>query len=184
LIAVHHTRTATSDDFVDDVSGALGLPGTVDTVIARRRKRTEGAGTLSVTGRDVQEKVYSPTFVDGLWKVEGTDLADAANKVIERKLGQTMRAVLELVNSRSQTTAGDVAANVGIGDSTARQYLRRPADEHRLIARIDTGICGPVTVSQVSPDQDRTGPVSDHRYARQPVAEASAVGIFAHPLRT
>jgi response regulator of citrate/malate metabolism len=61
-----------------------------------------------------------------------------------------MRGVLELVNSRVQTTAADLAANLGIGDSTARQYLRRLADEHRLITRINTGVYGPVTVSQVA----------------------------------
>lgn len=153
VIAVHHTRKAASDDFLDDVSGTLGLVGSVDTVITLKRTRTGDAGTLSVTGRDVEEHVYSLVFDDGIWKVDGTDLAEAANKVTERKLSETMRAVLELVNSRAQTTAADVVANLGGIDSTARQYLRRLADEHGLITRISTGIYESVTVSQVSRDQ-------------------------------
>jgi RecA-family ATPase len=158
VIAVHHTRKAESDDFLDAVSGTLGLAGSVDTVITLRRPRTEGASTLSVTGRDVEEMEYSLIFVDGVWTVDGTDLVDAANKVTERKLSEKMRAVLDLVNSREQTTAADVTANLGITDSTPRQYLRRLSDEHGLIARIGTGTYGPVTVSQVSRDQDGVVP--------------------------
>jgi RecA-family ATPase len=161
VIAVHHTRKGASDDFTDDVSGTLGLVGSFDTVITLKRTRTSDTGTLSVTGRDVEEMVYSLTFVDGVWKADGTNLAAAANKVTERKLSEKMRALLELVNARAQTTAADVAATLGIGDSTARQYLRRLADEHDLIARISTGIYGPVTVSQVSREQDCAGSGDD-----------------------
>jgi RecA-family ATPase len=156
VVAVHHTRKAESSDFLDAVSGTLGLAGSVDTVITLKRTRTEGTGTLSVTGRDVEETVYSLTFVDGIWKADGTNLAAAADNVTEQRLGTKMRAVLELVNSRNQTTAADVAAHLDIIDSTARQDLRRLTDEHRLIARIDTGIYGPVTVSQVSQDPGAT----------------------------
>ncbi|MGH9205020.1 MAG: AAA family ATPase [Acidimicrobiales bacterium] len=162
VLAVHHTRKGASDDFLDDVSGTLGLAGSVDTVITIKRTRNDGAGTLSVTGRDVEEMIYSLTFVDGLWKADGTNLTDAANKVTERKLSEKMRAVLKLVNFRTQTTAADVAANLGISDSTARQYLRRLADEHGLITRISTGIYGPVTVSQVSRDDDRGDSADEH----------------------
>jgi RecA-family ATPase len=155
VVAVHHTRKGASDDFTDDVSGTLGLVGSVDTVITLKRTRTKETGTLSVTGRDVEEMVYSLTFVDGLWRADGTNLAAAANKVTERKLSEKMRAVLELVDTRAQTTAADIVANLGIIDSTARQYLHRLYEEHGLISRISTGIYGPVTVSQVSRDQDR-----------------------------
>ncbi len=157
VIAVHHTRKGESEDFTDDVSGTLGLVGSVDTVITLKRTRIGDASTLSVTGRDVEEKVYALTFVDGVWKADGTDLAAAAQKVAEPKLGEKMGAVLELVNSRTETTAADVVANLGFTDSTARQYLHRLANEHGLITRISTGIYGPVTVSQVSQDHDPAG---------------------------
>ena len=63
VIAVHHTRKGESEDFLDDVSGTLGLAGSVDTVITLKRARNTNTGTLSVTGRDVEEKVYSLSFV-------------------------------------------------------------------------------------------------------------------------
>ena len=155
VIAVHHTRKGSSDDFTDEVSGTLGLVGSVDTVITLKRIRSGNSGTLSVTGRDVEEMVYSLTFVDGLWRADGANLADAANRAAEHKLSEKMRSVLQLVNSRAQTTAADVRDSLGIIESTARQYLHRLAAEHRLISRLSTGIYSPVTVSQVSRDQDR-----------------------------
>jgi AAA domain len=154
VIAVHHTRKGESDDFLDDVSGTHGLGGSFDTVITLKRARTGKAGTLSVTGRDVEEMIYSLTFIDGVWKADGSDLAAAANKVTEHKLGEKMCGVLDLVNVRVETTAADVVAKLGISDSTARQYLGRLADKHGLIDRISTGVYGPVTVSQVSQDHD------------------------------
>jgi RecA-family ATPase len=164
VLAVHHTRKGESNDFLDDVSGTLGLVGSVDTVITLKRVRTGDTGTLSVTGRDVEEMVYSLTFVDGLWKANGANLAAAADKVTEHKLSEKMRAVLELVSSRVRTTAADVAAELGLSDSTARQYLYRLADEHHLITRVATGIYGPVTASQVSREQDR-GESADEQLA-------------------
>jgi RecA-family ATPase len=153
VIAVHHTRKGTSDDFLDDVSGTLGMAGSFDTVITLKRTRNTNAGKLSVTGRDVEEMTYQLCFVDGVWKADGEELAAAAIKATESKLGEKMRKVLELVNSRSQTTAADVVVAMQIRHSTARQYLYRLADEHGLISRLATGAYGPVTVSQVSRDE-------------------------------
>ena len=138
VLAVHHTRKGESDDFLDDVSGTLGLVGSVDTVITLKRKRTDVAATLSVTGRDVDEMVYHVTFVDGKWKADGSDLSDAARKANEGNLGDTMRAVLQLVNARSSTIAADVVDTLGLKEDTSRQYLRRLA-ERGLIERIGTG---------------------------------------------
>ena len=164
VIAVHHTRKGESEDFLDDVSGTLGLAGSVDTVITLKRVRNTNTGTLNVTGRDVEEKVYSLLFVDGVWKADGGELAAAAMKATERKLGEKMRNVLELVDSRSQTTAADVVIHMGIEHSTARQYLHRLANDHGLIARLTTGAYGPVTLSQVSREQDPAGS-GDHEPA-------------------
>jgi AAA domain len=192
VIAVHHTRKGESDDFTDDVSGTLGLVGSVDTVITLKRARTGEAGTLSVTGRDVEEMVYALIFADGVWKADGTDLASAAQKVNERRLGGKMSAVLALVNSRTTTTAADVVADLGFADSTARQYLHRLANEHRLITRVATGTYGPVTVSRVSQDRDPGAPDGeelpgsvDIEQAGVPADEPKVRGWFppGHPKR-
>jgi len=150
VIAVHHNRKGGSDDFLDQVSGTLGLAGSVDTVITLNRERTGTSGTLSVTGRDVDETVYKLNFVGGQWSTDGGDLAEAARRSTTRKLSAKMQETLELVDSGMATTSTEVAEYVGVADSTARQYLSRLASVHGLIERTGTGKYGPVTVSQVS----------------------------------
>lgn len=150
VIAVHHNRKGESEDFLDQVSGTLGLAGSVDTVITLNRERTGTSGTLSVTGRDVDEMVYKLNFVGGQWSTDGGDLAEAARRTTTRKFGPKMQEALELVKSGMATTIGEVAEYLDVSNGTARQYLSRLASEHGLIERTGTGKYGPVTVSHVS----------------------------------
>ena len=142
MIAVHHSRKGFSEDFLEEVSGTLGLAGSVDTIITLKRKRTDVAGELSVTGRDVDEMVYSLTFKDGRWHAADGSLTAAATNAGEPQLSDTMVAVLEFVNARDITTATDVVQNLpDIKGATARQYLNRIADRG-LIRRITTEAYG------------------------------------------
>ncbi len=155
VIAVHHNRKGESEDFLDQVSGTLGLAGSVDTIITLNRQRTGTSGTLSVTGRDVDEMVYKLNFVDGSWSTDGGDLAEAAQRATTTKLGAKMQQALELVQTGVATTSGEIAEFLGVSDSTARKYLSRLVSDHGLIERTGTGRYGPVTVSQLSQEEFR-----------------------------
>ena len=158
VIAVHHNRKGESEDFLDAVSGTLALAGSVDTVITLNRKRTDSSGTLSVTGRDVDEMVYKLNFVGGHWSTDGGDLAEAARRTMTRKFGAKMQEALELVKSGMATTIGEVAEYLDVSDGTARKYLLRLASDYGLIERTGNGRYGPVTVSQLSQEtQDPEG---------------------------
>jgi hypothetical protein len=151
VIAVHHNRkNESSDDFLDDVSGTLGLTGSMDTIINLKRKRTEKNGTLSITGRDVDEMIYEVTFSEtGRWEAGGSDLGEAARKATEGRLGKPMLQVVAAVEQLKTALANEVAIVCEIPESTARKYLSRLC-ERGLIARISLGTYGPVTASQVS----------------------------------
>jgi hypothetical protein len=138
VIAVHHNRKGESEDFLDAVSGTLALAGSVDTVITLNRKRTDSSGTLSVTGRDVDEMVYKLNFVDGQWSTDGQDLAEAAQRATTNRLGSKMQEALDLINSGMATTIREVAGFLEVPDSTARKYLSRLATERGLIQRTAT----------------------------------------------
>jgi RecA-family ATPase len=150
VIAVHHNRKGDSEDFLDQVSGTLGLAGSVDTIITLNRQRTGTSGTLSVTGRDVDEMVYKLNFVGGHWSTDGGDLAEAARRTTTRKFGPKMQEALELVTSGMATTIGEIANYLDVSDGTARKYLSRLASDYGLIERTGNGRYGPVTVSQLS----------------------------------
>jgi hypothetical protein len=141
LIGVHHTRKASSEDFVDDLSGTLGLAGSADFLLVLRRKRQSNQATLQITGRDAPEGEYAFTIEDGRWVLDGSGLAEAAATAINRRneseLGDRALDVLSIVNSRAAvgelTCAADVVAKIGISQAQARVYLNRLADAERIL---------------------------------------------------
>jgi hypothetical protein len=151
LLMVHHSRKAESADFVDAVSGTQGIAGSADFVMVLARKRHCDDAVLAVTGRDITENEYAITTNEGLWSLDGADLAAAAGRARERrnegKLGDRALEVLALVNSRAQTRAADLAA-LGIDQEQGRVYLNRLADSSR-INKVSRGVFGP----KVNPEQ-------------------------------
>jgi hypothetical protein len=158
LLGVHHTRKASSDDFVDDLSGTLGLAGSADYVLVLRRQRNSNEATLQVTGRDAPEGEYAFTTAEGAWTLSGNGLAEAAAEAQSRRdskrLGDRALDVLAIVNERApanHTRAADVAHKLGIEKDQARVYLNRLADADR-ITKISTGVYTSVTsVTSVTP---------------------------------
>lgn len=151
LLGVHHTRKASSDDFVNDLSGTLGLAGSADYVLVLRRARGSKEATLQVTGRDAPEGEYAFTVSEGAWTLSGNELAEAAAEAQKRRdnkrLGQQTLDVLTVVESRapaSHTTAADVTDALGIDKDKARVYLNRLADSER-ITKVATGVYTTVT---------------------------------------
>lgn len=140
LLAVHHTRKAGSEDFMDSVSGTNGLNGAADFTLVLTRSRNDDRGTLKVTGRDVIEAEYALTVHDGLWTLDGGDLAGASAAVAERRqsegLGDLSQQVLATVHATPEgVTPRTVAALVPElegNNNLAGNYLRRLAESGRI----------------------------------------------------
>jgi hypothetical protein len=138
LLTNHHDRKASSDDFVDSVSGTHGLAGSADTILVLTRNRQETEGILKITGRDVPEGEFALTLVDGVaWKVYGGNLDAAAHRAatVAAASGLADRTV-EIVEFVSQhpeegVRAGDVEKALSCPD--ARRYLARLVESGRLI---------------------------------------------------
>jgi hypothetical protein len=62
LVIVHHTRKAGAEDALDAVSGSTGLTAAADAVLVLQRARGQGDATLSVTGRDIEERELALRF--------------------------------------------------------------------------------------------------------------------------
>lgn len=135
LLVVHHTRKAESADFIDAVSGTHGIAGAADFIIVLARKRHSDNALLSVTGRDIPEGEYAVVTEQGLWRLDGADLAAAAraaeNRREQQQLGDRALEVLALVNKRPETRAADLA-EIGIPSDQARVYLNRLAESGRI----------------------------------------------------
>ncbi|BBX93115.1 AAA family ATPase [Mycolicibacterium boenickei] len=157
LLGVHHTRKASSDDFVDDLSGTLGLAGSADYVLVLRRSRGSNDATLQVTGRDAPEGEYAFTTAEGAWTLSGSDLASAATEAQTRRetknLGDRALDVLTVVNDRAphlHTTASDVAEALGIANDQARVYLNRLAGAERIVKAARGAYTSVTTVTSVT----------------------------------
>jgi hypothetical protein len=134
ITVLHHTRKATSSDFVDLVSGTNGVAGAFDTVLVLQSPRLQEIGTLMLTGRDVDENEYALRKADGGgWILDGESLTEASQVARERRqeedLGDRMRTVIDFVNSRSEpVSAAEVALAIQLEPHTVRTYLGRAAD--------------------------------------------------------
>jgi hypothetical protein len=155
----HHERKAASEDFVGSVSGTNGLTGAADTVIRLTRKRTESAGLIEVTGRDVEEAAYALLFTGGRWTLDGADMGEAGARAETRRAtagtGDRMADVIAYVTQHPETVdAAAVSENVGIDRDQARVYLNRAAASGR-IERASPGRFRPVSpVTRVTPEID------------------------------
>ena len=81
VVIVHHDRKAKDEgDWLNQVSGTLGLSGVADTIMLLRRVRGAGQHTasLNVTGRDLEEMRIGLAFDPdaGRWKVANDALDD------------------------------------------------------------------------------------------------------------
>ncbi|WP_046469910.1 AAA family ATPase [Allosalinactinospora lopnorensis] len=135
VTVLHHDRKATSDDFVDSVSGTHGLAGAADTIVVLARKRQAQDALLKVTGRDVVEAEYALRLRGGTWTLDGATLAESAETARRREeqgdLGETSAAILEFVGERTEgVRTADVVEKFG---ENARKYLTRLEESGRLI---------------------------------------------------
>jgi hypothetical protein len=139
LLVNHHDRKASSDDFVQAVSGTHGLAGAADTIVVLARRRHDPSGVLQVTGRDVIEGEYAVRFDGGCrWLLDGTDFDDATATLRTRRdtetLGDRSTAIIGYARSKAPATitAKEIAERYDLAVDDAGRYLRRLADTGRL----------------------------------------------------
>lgn len=149
LLVVHHVRKQVGEDWMDGTSGTNGLNGAADFTINLNRQRGATNATLRITGRDVRDGEYAVNSVDGSWYLDGRNLDEAESAAVQAKvtegLGETTTAVITHVNRHPEgVRAVDVARELEIPETTARQYLRRAEDAGRITKR-ERGLYTPVT---------------------------------------
>jgi RecA-family ATPase len=133
LLVVHHTRKQESSDFVDAVSGTNGIAGSADYLLVLSRKRHSDEALLSVTGRDIAEAEYALRYDNGLWLLDGDNLASAAATAAQRRVStnrsdRTVEIAAIVASSSVPVSPTQVAEKLGIDNDTAGKYLRRLAD--------------------------------------------------------
>lgn len=148
LIVLHHDRKASSDDYVDSVSGTNGIAGAADTVLVLCRSRNETRGILKLTSREVPENEYAVELSGGLWRLVGADLGDAARSAADARatanLGDRQVDIFNAVKGHPDgVSPAKLALQLGMDGAQMRAYLSR-LHEKRRIRKKGRGLYAPL----------------------------------------
>jgi len=143
LVLVHHLRKMGSSDVFDEISGSTGLTGVADTTLVLKRERNQNDGTLSVTGRQVEEQELAVTFdpATGHWSCTG--------KAAERAVSQGKQEILDLLREKGTLSNSEIAQAVEKTRTTINTLLSRMVQE-KLIVKDGYGL---YTLKQEKEDQ-------------------------------
>jgi len=132
IVVVTHLNKSLHDDYVDKISGSVGLPGAADTILYLDRQRGRGGqegARLRVTGRDIEEQDYKMTFdpVTGQWEIAGEWEGEQKSK--ER---DDLLAVMRKIGN--PVTPDDIAAALGKTRPAAYKALYRAALDGAILS--------------------------------------------------
>lgn len=128
FLVIHHTRKASADDFLDEVSGTHGLAGAADAVLVLSRGRGDADGKLQITGRDVEESEYALRFTPdiGTWTLlDGT--------AVEHEVSETRRAIIRVLRDEPGMGPKAIADQIGHEKpDTVKHLVRKMVDQGQL----------------------------------------------------
>lgn len=129
IFVVHHTRKdRDSQNIFNDITGSNAIMGATDsTLVLRKEDRFGDQATLSITGRDVEEKKLKMRMQGVKWEI--TEELDAADLKKERIPDFVFRVVDYLLeHDKFYGTASELLAAVGnteLKPNVASKYLTR-----------------------------------------------------------
>jgi hypothetical protein len=125
IVAVHHTRKAGADDFLETVSGTFGLAAAADTIAVLKRSRGQADAEFHVTGRDIEEQSLALKFAPavGTWSL----LGDAR----EWAISESRRKILEVLKSGPMRPK-QIAEMSGVDHDVVKHLVLKMVDEGDL----------------------------------------------------
>jgi len=147
ILLITHYRKAFSEDWIDSVTGTLGIAGAADTILGLERPRgTRGQGEaiLHVTGRDVEERDLALRWdaLSAQWVV----LGDAEEYRTTKEMAELVAAIVRDGGVRTAMQWAPILAETVRptlrNRTTCWMALRRAVDAGLLTA-YDGGLFGP-----------------------------------------
>jgi RecA-family ATPase len=121
-LVTHHDRKAVADDWLDQISGTLGLAGSADAVMLLTRDRSSALGRLRITGRDLEvEPDLGLEFKDGIWSFVGE------GEIGDLRSPDRQRIVLALPEKEPGLSPTAIAEKTGIDPETIKKALKNLA---------------------------------------------------------
>ena len=136
VLVVHHLRKMPADDPIEALSGTNGLAGAADAIWILDRSRTKADALLTVTGRDIEERVLGLSFdKESLrWRISGEgpilQMTEPRQRILE---------VLKESEAEAGIGPGQIAEKLGYENSdSVRQILGKMVKDGE-IKRADHG---------------------------------------------
>ena len=125
IVIVHHQRKMGSEDWLESLSGTMGLSGAADSIIGFFRERGRDNATIKITGRDVEEAEYAIEWTTPAWFLMGP-----AEEYGKTQAQEDVLAVLREAGGplRYRALVEAIALRAGINEAGAKQRVKRLAD--------------------------------------------------------
>jgi phage/plasmid primase-like uncharacterized protein/biotin operon repressor len=134
ILVLHHTRKASREsrapgDFMEESLGSQAITGAADGVLHWKRQRGSFVGTLSIAGRDVEEKALAVTWDRDTrtYRLEG-DAETFTQNATHKKIIEAIRA------AGGESTPAEVAERLGMNRSSVKTCILRLRDRGLLEA--------------------------------------------------
>ena len=132
ILVIHHLKKVRDqDDWLNEISGSMGLAGSADTIFSLKRARVQNGAILHRTGRDVEEKDFAITLDRFGWTLEG-DVDDFT-------LPDWKKDIIKHIKENGETSPMKLSEALKMNLNTAQQYLRR-LEKEGLIKKTGYGI--------------------------------------------
>lgn len=125
ILLLHHTRKADAGSAYDKISGTSGITGVADTMMVLERHGN--AATLSVRGREAEEREFQLEFHSGDWELADPATVEARREVA---LPEGVRLVESLMDSRENWsgTFKELLGAIGSPHMTERMLSQQLRD--------------------------------------------------------
>ncbi len=125
VLVVHHRNKGDHTDPLNSVSGSTGLTGAADTImLLERQMRADASGTLSISGRDIEQKIVALAFdgASGRWKW----LGDASDIGISEQR-QAIRKALADIGKPAKPA--EIAEKIGKSRTSVQKLILKMVDD-------------------------------------------------------
>ncbi|MEX2536367.1 MAG: AAA family ATPase [Trueperaceae bacterium] len=149
VLLIHHTRKNDNEsaDVFDDVLGSTGINGVMDAILVLRRNRHQNTGTLSATGRDIEEVSLDVEYdsARGLWLPHRTTVLSA--------LPSEQRSILQAI-ADGNTTPQQIGEATGKSSNNVGNQLQKTLQKG-LVVKLATGVytLGPTVAPELHPGE-------------------------------
>ena len=136
IVVLHHlkkmsAREEMTGDWINQISGSMGLSGAADTILLLKRDRVSTHGTLKRTGRDVEEKEFSMKLDGFGWYLEGD--AEDFNMPTWKK------QIIDYLSKHEKVTPLSLSEEYNITIEGARKQLQRACNAG-VLKRTELGV--------------------------------------------